>query len=281
MPMSLSAVFSSLSPRRNVFTTMVSPYARKVVSKEETSHVPPSTTPPPPVVQPVPPSLNTPLPPQPNPSPPPPPPPPSPPPQEASSPDSADGSGDDFLADIFSDSDDDSDSDSDDDQRTYPKFDYDARFRPLEGLNLSEVMEPDRGAELCYALEDFGPENMKSWCLPDFVSSDVFAVVKGGDAVDFIEEFNEFFWRKFFFFPTEPSWRLTMLNQTPVVWVHRTEKAGVIPAFNIEGQLEREARQNKEVNEKVGRVSALFIVGFIIDATFNSKHATKPSTSER
>jgi hypothetical protein len=262
MPMSLSAVFSSLSPRRNVFTTMVSPYVRKVVSKEETPHTSPSTTPPPPVVQfaPSPPN-NTPLPPQSNPLPPPTPPPPSPPPQqEASSPDSADGSGDDFLADIFSDSDDDSDSDSDDDRRTYPKFDYDARFRPLEGLNLSEVREPNRGAELCYALEDFGPENMKSWCLPDFVSSDVFAVVKGGDAVDFIEEFNEFFW---------------------LVWVHRTEKAGVIPAFNIEGQLEREARQNKEVNEKVGLVSVLFIVGIVINATFDSKHATKRSTSER
>ena len=85
----------------------------------------------------------------------------------------------------------------------------------------------------------------------------------------------------FFFFSNSTIAETDDVESTPVVWVHRTEKAGVIPAFNIEGQLEREARQNKEVNEKVGRVSALFIVGFIIDATFDSKHATKPSTSER
>ena len=40
-----------------------------------------------------------------------------------------------------------------------------------------------------------------------------------------------------------------MLNE-PVVKVHRTGKAGVVPAFNIEGQFEREARYNKEANEK-------------------------------
>lgn len=33
--------------------------------------------------------------------------------------------------------------------------------------------------------------------------------------------------------------------------MHRTGKAGVVPAFNIEGQFEREARYNKEANEKV------------------------------
>ena len=99
---------------------------------------------------------------------------------------------------IFSDSDDDSDSDSDED-RSFPKFDYDARFRPLERLDLSAVKDPDPEAELCFILEDFGPENIKSWCLPDFVSADVFAIVKGGESVDFIKEFNEFFWRKLFF----------------------------------------------------------------------------------
>jgi len=133
---------------------------------------------------------------------------------------------------MFSDSDDDSDSDSDDDRRTYPKFDYDARFRPLQNLDLSQVRDPGPGAEVCYALEDFGPENMKSWCLPDFVSSDVFATVKGEEPVDFITEFNEFFW---------------------LIRVHRTGRAGVIPAFNIEGGLEREARRNKERNEKQSR----------------------------
>ena len=97
---------------------------------------------------------------------------------------------------IFSDSDDDSDSDSDEDRRTFPKFDYDARFRPLENLDLSAVQDPDPEAEMCYILEDFGPENIKSWCLPDFVSADVFAIVKGGEPVDFITEFNEFFWRE-------------------------------------------------------------------------------------
>jgi len=130
---------------------------------------------------------------------------------------------------IFSDSDDDSDSDSDEDRRTFPKFDYDARFRPLENLDLSAPRNPEPDAELCYILEDFGPDNMKSWCLPDFVSPNVFAVVKGGEPVDFITEFNEFFW---------------------LVRVHRTAKAGVVPAFNIEGQFEREARHNKEANEK-------------------------------
>jgi len=136
---------------------------------------------------------------------------------------------------IFSDSDEDSDSDSDDDRRTVPKFDYDARFRPLENLNLSAVQDPDPEAELCYVLEDFGPENIKSWCLPDFVSADVFAIVRGGEPVDFITEFNEFFW---------------------LVRVHRTSRAGVVPAFNIEGQFEREARQNKEANEKQSRQRA-------------------------
>lgn len=97
---------------------------------------------------------------------------------------------------IFSDSDDDSDSDSDEDHKTYPKFDYDARFRPLQNLDLSATRDPDPDAEVYYILEDFGPENMKSWCLPDFVSPDVFAVVKCGEPVDFITEFNEFFWRE-------------------------------------------------------------------------------------
>lgn len=41
--------------------------------------------------------------------------------------------------------------------------------------------------------------------------------------------------------------------------MHRTEKAGVIPVFNIEGQLEREARQNKEANEEVCRASPSFM----------------------
>lgn len=181
---SLSNVLSTLSPRRNLLT-MVSTPTRKLASKEETT---PAT--PPSLVQ-LPPTLNTSPSPQPNPHP-------SPSPQnDASSPDSPDGSGDDFLADIFTDSDDDSDSDSDDDRRTYPKFDYDARFRPLENLDLNKVPDPGPTAELCYALEDFGPENMKSWCLPDFVSSDVFAVVKAGEPIDFITEFNEFFWREF------------------------------------------------------------------------------------
>ena len=182
---SLSAVFSSLSPRRHL-STMVSTPTRRLFSKEETTYTPPSA--PPSLLQ-LPPTPSTPSPTPPNPET-------LPPTQnEVSSPDSPDGSGDDFLMEIFSDSDDDSDSDSDEDRRTVPKFDYDARFRPLENLNLSAVRDPDPEAELCYVLEDFGPENIKSWCLPDFVSADVFAIVKGGEPVDFITEFNEFFWR--------------------------------------------------------------------------------------
>lgn len=184
---SLSAVFSSLSPRRTLFT-MVSAPTRKLFSKEETSYTTTPTTPPS-VVQ-LPSTLNSSpthsketLPLSQN---------------EAPSPDSPDDSADDFLMEIFSDSDDDSDSDSDEDRRTFPKFDYDARFRPLENLNLSAVRDPQPEAELCYVLEDFGPENIRSWCLPDFVSADVFAIVKGGEPVDFITEFNEFFWRKWF-----------------------------------------------------------------------------------
>lgn len=42
-----------------------------------------------------------------------------------------------------------------------------------------------------------------------------------------------------------------MTLREPVVWVHRTGKAGVIPAFNVEGGLEKEARINKEKMEKV------------------------------
>lgn len=205
---------------------MVSPPTRKNFSKEETPYATPTTSPS--LVQPTT-TLYTSTPQQLNPRP-----------SlslrnEASGPDSPDTSGEDFLADIFSDSDDDSDSDSDDDRRTYPKFDYDARFRPLQNLDLSQVRDPGPGAELCYALEDFAPENMRSWCLPDFVSSDVFAIVKGGEPVDFITELNEFFW---------------------LVRVHSTGKPGVVPAFNIEGQLERKARENKEVNEKQSRHKA-------------------------
>ena len=37
----------------------------------------------------------------------------------------------------------------------------------------------------------------------------------------------------------------------PVVWVDNAAKAGVVTAFNIEGGLEKEARLNKEQNEKV------------------------------
>lgn len=105
----------------------------------------------------------------------------------------------------FSDSDDDSDSDSDEERRTRPKFDYDARFRPLQNLDLDKVQNPGPTAELCYILEDFGSENLKSWCLPDFVPSNLFATVKGGETVDFITEFNEFFWRKFFSFVVIPA----------------------------------------------------------------------------
>lgn len=183
---SLSAVLSSLSPRRPLLA-MVSTPARKLFSKEETSYTPP---PPPPAVLQLPPTRTTSPPARPDSET-------HPPSQdEAPSPDSPDDSADDFLMEIFSDSDDDSDSDSDEDRRTFPKFDYDARFRPLENLNLSAVRDPDPEAELCYVLEDFGPENIRSWCLPDFVSADVFAIVKGGEPVDFITEFNEFFWRK-------------------------------------------------------------------------------------
>ena len=190
---SLSNIFAPLSPRRNIFT-MVSTPTRKFFGKEETPYSPPPTPPTP--IQ-LPPTLN-----------------PSPPPKsnletpplpqntEASSLDSPDGSGD-LLMEILSDSDDDSDSDSDEDRRSFPKFDYDARFRPLENLDLSAVKDPDPEAELCFILEDFGPENIKSWCLPDFVSPDVFAIVKTGEPIDFIKEFNEFFWRKLLFFLSE------------------------------------------------------------------------------
>ena len=110
--------------------------------------------------------------------------------------DSPDDPQEDFLAGIFSDSDDDSDSDSDDDRRPHPKFDYDARFRPLENLDLSLVQDPGYKAEICYTLDDFGPGTMRSWSIPDFVSSDIFPTVKGGERVDFISELNEFFWRE-------------------------------------------------------------------------------------
>ena len=260
---SLSTVFSTLSPRRAL--PMVSTPTRKAFVKEETPYAPPTT--PSPFVQ-LPPTLNTS--PQPNLQP-------SPSPQnDAPSPDSPDGSGDDFLADIFSDSDDDSDSDSDDDRRPYPKFDYDARFRPLEHLDLAQVRDPGPGAELCYALEDFGPDNMKSWCLPDFVKSEVFAIVKGGEPVDFITEFNEFFWRESL---SPLSFRFMILSEA-VIKVHSTGKPGVVPAFNIEGQLERKARENKEANEKVCRVPASFPPGSFTTALFDSKHATKPLTNE-
>lgn len=186
---SLSTVFSSLSPRRNPFT-MVSAPPRKVISKQETPSASPPT--PPPVPQ-LPPNLNTSsLSPQPNLQP-------SPSPQTQTSPlpaDSPDSPQEKFLADI-SDSDDDTDSDSDDDRRdSQPKFDYDARFRPLENLDLSIIPNPGPEAETCYTFENFGPESMRNWCLPDFVSSDVFATVKAGERVYFITEFNEFFWRE-------------------------------------------------------------------------------------
>ena len=56
---------------------------------------------------------------------------------------------------IFSDSDDDGDSDSDQDRRAYPTFDYDARFRPLECLDVWAVRDQGPEAELRYILEDF------------------------------------------------------------------------------------------------------------------------------
>ena len=195
---------------------------------------------------------------------------------EVSSPDSPDGSGDDdFLAEIFSDSDDDSDSDSDEDRRTFPKFDYDARFRPLETLDLSASPDPDPEAELCYVLDDFGPENIKSWRLPDFVSAEVFAIVKGGEPVDFITEFNEFFWRRRVF----QASRLIILNK-PVVRVHRTGKAGVVHASNIEGQFEREARHNKEANQKVCTPASL-VLRCTADACFHSNRTRGLPPNER
>ena len=175
----LSAVFSFLFPRGNI-PTMVSAPARELSSKDETPHTASPAAPS--LVLPLP-ALIT-----------------SPPPQfkpeastlpqnEVSSPDPPDGSGDDdFFAETF--------YDSGEDRMTSPKFDYDAHFRPLENLELSASPDPDPEAELCYVLDDFGPENIKSWCLPDFVSAEVFAIVKGGEPVDFITEFNEFFWRR-------------------------------------------------------------------------------------
>lgn len=235
---SLSTVFST--PRRRRALPMVSTHTRKVFVKEETPHAHPPA--PPPLVR-LPPTLNTSPFPQPNLQP-------SPSPQnDTPGPDSPDSSGDDFLAAIFSDSDDGSDSDSDDDRRPYPKFDYDARFRPFEHLDLSQVRDPGPGAELCYALEDFGPDNMKSWCLPDFVNSEVFTVVKGGEPLDLITEFNEFFCRGFL---SLLPFRLMILSEA-VIKVHRTGKPGVIPAFNIESQLERMAREKKESEEKEER----------------------------
>ena len=181
---SLSAIFSSLYTRRNPLN-MVSAPPRKVYGKRETPSACPTI---PPSAPQLPPDLNAlPLL-QSNLQP-------SPPPHDE--PPRPESPGDDFLAEAFSDSDDDSDSDSDDDRLPYPKFDYDARFRPLQNLDLSKIREPGPGAELCYTLEDFGPDNMKSWCLPDFVSSDIFATVTAGELVYFITEFNEFFWREF------------------------------------------------------------------------------------
>lgn len=53
--------------------------------------------------------------------------------------------------------------------------------------------------------------------------------------------------------------------------MHSTAKPGVVPAFNVEGQLERKARENKEANEKVRRVPASFTLGSFTNACFQQQ----------
>lgn len=49
-----------------------------------------------------------------------------------------------------------------------------------------------------------------------------------------------------------------MILSEAVIEVHNMGKPGVVPAFNIESQLERKAKENKEANEKVCHVPASF-----------------------
>lgn len=169
-----------------------------------------------------------------------------------SKPDSPNGSGDDFLTNIFSNSHDSGDSDSDNDRQPYTELDYDAQFWPLEHLDLAQVQDPSPGAELCYALEDFGPDNMKS-CVSQISSSPRSLQSSMAANLSISSEFKEFFWWSFFH-----CFLSDMILSEVVIKVHNMGKLGVISTFNTEGQLERKARENKEANNNVCHMPVSF-----------------------
>jgi len=91
------------------------------------------------------------------------------------------------------------------------------------------VITPE--TEISYARETFSP-SLISHLLPAQFKDQQFVKVLEGDAVVVLEELTEFLW---------------------IVRVCRTQMIGIIPAWNIEGELERIARINMTFN---GRVSS-------------------------
>lgn len=100
----------------------------------------------------------------------------------------------------------------------------------LEGsIPTITVITPD--TEISYARDSYSP-SLISHLLPPHFTEREFVNVLEGDALVVVDELTEYLW---------------------VVRVCRTEMVGMIPAWNVEGELERIARINMELN---GRTSS-------------------------
>jgi len=83
--------------------------------------------------------------------------------------------------------------------------------------------------ELSYARDPYSPSSI-SHLLPSHLKEDQFVTVEEGDALVVLQELTDYLW---------------------IVRVCRTESIGIIPAWNVEGEFERIARINMELNARV------------------------------
>jgi len=102
--------------------------------------------------------------------------------------------------------------------------------RPLEqSVPTITIITPE--TEISYARDSYSPSAI-THLLPPHLTEAQFVTVLQGDALAVIQELTDYLW---------------------IVRVCRTDAVGIIPAWNVEGELERVARLNMEVN---GRVSS-------------------------
>lgn len=109
--------------------------------------------------------------------------------------------------------------------------------------------------EISYARDPYSASSI-SHLLPSHLKEDQFVNVSEGDALIVLQELTEFLWSEYRCFSiSDPD-----LTRCTVVKVCRTETIGIIPAWNVEGELERVARINMELNGRVRRPARLFCI---------------------